>query len=263
MSQNTVRPCPICRSPATETFPARYVTAAKCANQECGHVYAAQAVELQGVSEYPDPAEECRCFAERNRRLAYYFASRGVIRDHETVLDFGAGAGHIAMAVREHFPTASLLCIEPNSQAQDWLVANRLHVLNGLEGVATGVDVVLLVEVLEHLDDPLGVLKSVATLLNPTGRVFVTTPCGETRSGSRPTKAYETPLHVQFFTERSLRRAMESAGLGPVEFLTVNELYPRNRGPAYLVSRAKDVLRPIRDRIQGYHHLVTVVGHHL
>ena len=88
--------------------------------------------------------------------------------------------------------------------------------------------------------------------------MFLSTPCGETRLGDRLTNAYDTPEHVQFFTERSLRLAVREAGFAGIRLLYLPELYPGARGA---LGAARDLLRyrvvmPILNRLRGYSHLV-------
>jgi hypothetical protein len=87
--------------------------------------------------------------------------------------------------------------------------------------------------------------------MNPGAQVFLTTPCGETRGGSRNTNAYETPEHVQFFTEASIRLACQNAGFAGFEFRYVKDMYPSGGSIAAL----KAIARPILIRLTGPRHL--------
>ncbi len=116
----------------------------------------------------------------------------------------------------------------------------------------------MLIEVIEHVPDPVGFLKRLRGCLDPKGQVFLTTPCGELRNGSRATNAYDTPEHVQFFTEKSLRLAVEKAGFSSITYEYIDALYPWNPNVlsfATFKRFAKIAARPILAALQGPRHL--------
>ena len=105
---------------------------------------------------------------------------------------------------------------------------------------------------IEHVDDPVAVLRALRERLAPNGRVFLTTPCGEDRRGARDIPAaYEDPAHIQFFTETSMRRACREAGLD-ITIEAIPEMSPPERFPT---QQIKSMARTLRDTLVGYHHL--------
>jgi hypothetical protein len=75
-------------------------------------------------------------------------------------------------------------------------------------------------EVLEHLADPLTVLKSLNDLILPGGILVLETPDCTGVEGIRNEKDYRAihPLsHINAFTPGSLRRIAESAGFLPID----------------------------------------------
>jgi SAM-dependent methyltransferase len=149
-------------------------------------------------------------------------------------------------------------CIEPDPPAAARLRQLGLNVVESLTDVPDeSVDAILMVEVIEHLDDPMAVLAILRTKLRQDGRLFVTTPVGETRRGSTDTIAYDTAEHVHFFSERSLARALAESGFPRHRFLTVNAMYPPGVGLQERIKvSVKRVARPIWSRLFGYRHLV-------
>jgi SAM-dependent methyltransferase len=87
--------------------------------------------------------------------------------------------------------------------------------MGGLEDASC--DFVLMSQILEHVRDPLAVLVHVARALAPGGRVLVETP----NLGGLDFRlfhrahwgAYHIPRHFHLFTQESLRRTVEAAGL--------------------------------------------------
>lgn len=99
-------------------------------------------------------------------------------------------------------------------------------------------DVITFVEVLEHLPDPLTYLKQAARLLRPGGLLYGTTPNAQganARLLGLDWSVYTPPEHLQLFTLRALRNALEAAGLdlvqARVEGLNPVELVRRRRRP--------------------------------
>ena len=125
----------------------------------------------------------------------------------------------------------------------------------------TGIfDVIYMIEVLEHVDDPILVLKTLNKLLAPKGKLFITTPCGQATSGRLVDAAFDTPEHIHFFTEKSLSKALVSAGFEAPKFRTLRHMYHIRRGPLVLTNAVKDVARFLRAKLLGQHQLVTFVG---
>jgi hypothetical protein len=112
--------------------------------------------------------------------------------------------------------------------------------------------------VIEHVPDPVGFLDARRRRLALQGRIFLTTPCGELRNGSRTTNAYDTPEHVQFFTEKSLRLAVKKAGFRDIHYEYIEALYPRSTSALSLATYKRLAMkgaRPILAGFQGPRHL--------
>jgi SAM-dependent methyltransferase len=228
----------------------------RCGDRRCGHLYASLPAPSQGVQTGRDHRAEVEAFRARNAQLVGAWLRHGFLRPGCAVLDFGSGSGHVALAVRER--VGAVTCVEADEGAQRWLRSQGLDLRAGLAECDRRYDAALLVEVIEHLDDPVGFLAALRGHLAPGGQVFLSTPCGETRLGDRRTNAYDTPEHVQFFTERSLARAALAAGYSTPRLVHLPELYPAAPG---LLGALRHGLRhqlamPLLNALRGYAHLV-------
>ncbi len=88
--------------------------------------------------------------------------------------------------------------------------------LDELAGRAGTFDVVTAIEVIEHVIDPVGLLRQIATLLAPGGVLVLTTGNVEQRRGTLAEWYYVTPdVHISFLGPRALSLAMGRAGLVP------------------------------------------------
>jgi SAM-dependent methyltransferase len=155
-------------------------------------------------------------------RRTFLLAERKV---GERVLDLGCGLGEFTAALAEH--GVEVVGCDVSQEALR-LARERFptleFVLSGDElpfGDAT-FDVVWAGEVLEHVQDGLGLLAEVRRVLVPGGRLLVSTPdhgpirrlwLGLSRA------AFERNFdprsdHVRFFTARTLRATLEAADLG-------------------------------------------------
>jgi SAM-dependent methyltransferase len=82
---------------------------------------------------------------------------------------------------------------------------------------AESYDAVLLIDALEHLDDPAGALEAAGRLLRPQGRVLVVAANARSAAATvfrgRHWHGYDFPRHRNIFDAETLRRLAESAGL--------------------------------------------------
>jgi SAM-dependent methyltransferase len=253
------RPCPICKASPAFGFKGIHQDALKCSGDDCGHVYAVSPSPMQGVQQHFDPEGECRQFRLRNISLVNYFLRMSFLLPTRRVLDVGAGAGHVAIAIREAMPSIEITCVEADPAAKAWLATKHLTAYDSLEDIEGVFDAIYLIEVIEHVDHPIPVLKKLRSVLSPKGQLFMTTPCGQTTSGRFVRTAFETAEHVHFFTEKSLSKALLAAGFDRPRFQTLRHMY-RIDGSRRARTLTMDVARFLRAKVLGHHHLITFVG---
>ena len=126
------------------------------------------------------------------------------------VLDFGCGLGGLPRYLRAAGWNAD--GYEDEGFARDWMTRNGLSVVERLEPASY--DVIFAIEVVEHLIDPLPVLRLLRESLRPGGRLVMTT--GNLAKARKPlsewTYASVPDVHVTFWTPRSWDRALGLAG---------------------------------------------------
>ena len=151
------------------------------------------------------------------------------------VLDLGAGEGSVARALAARGCAVTAVERDPDGIAV--LRAHGIHaVAADLETIAadalpTGaIDVVLLLDVVEHLVDPRALLARVPAWLAPGGRVLISVPHVAHAAvrlallqGHFPRT--DTGLldrtHLQFFDAQAVEELLAGAGLGVIDMLTV------------------------------------------
>lgn len=98
---------------------------------------------------------------------------------NKRVLDFGCGAGGFLQKAQTL--AAEVTGIELEARVRDhW--AGRVNILSSVEAAAAGnggYDLITAFHVVEHLADPRSMLKSLASLLRPKGRLIVEVPHSE------------------------------------------------------------------------------------
>jgi len=133
------------------------------------------------------------------------------------VLDYGAGRGAMALELKKR--GADVVAVEPFGH--DYLVslgvsayADRvdLHATIRFDGIAC-------LEVIEHLQDPRGVLSSLYGRLSPGGWLLVTTPNAAglpaKLMGQRWREAAK-PSHIVLFTPAALEKSLLAIGFRDV-----------------------------------------------
>ncbi len=128
-------------------------------------------------------------------------------------LDYGSGAGGLVRFVRD----AGIDCVgvdtgayAPRARAAGVPMLTDEEVTK----MPGAFDVVTLVEVIEHVIDPLPFLERVAALLRPGGLLFLTTGNAAAHRKGFFDWSYVVPeIHVSFYTPRALTIAFERLGL--------------------------------------------------
>jgi len=252
--------CPICASRGHWSFDSRFVAVHQCENARCRHLFAVDVDSNHGVMHAAQTEATESIYAERNERLVAFWEERRFVTQGSRILDVGAGSGHLAHSLKKRLPAVEILCVEESESLRNQLGRQGFAVATKLDSISSkrSFDAVLLIEVIEHVPDPVGFLDQLRGRLDLEGRIFLTTPCGELRNGSRATNAYDTPEHVQFFTEKSLRLAVKKAGFRDIRYEYIEALYPRSTSALSLATYKRLVLksaRPILARFQGPRHL--------
>jgi 2-polyprenyl-3-methyl-5-hydroxy-6-metoxy-1,4-benzoquinol methylase len=241
----------------------------RCRSKACGHLFAGDHGAGQGVmAPDVDPVKDDPAYPKRNERLIRYWRRIGFLRPGARVLDVGAGSGHMEEALSRE-TDLSLACVEPGVNYHPRLEEVGCRVYRAIEDIPGEelYDAILLIEVVEHVDDPVRILRAIRQRLAPGGRLFLTTPAGDHRRGKQDPwtlGAYNTPYHIHFFTPRSLEHALRLAGFKRRRYRFVMAFYPNDDKEDAVYESfwawryAKE--REIRYRFHGSNHLTYFAG---
>jgi 2-polyprenyl-3-methyl-5-hydroxy-6-metoxy-1,4-benzoquinol methylase len=163
-------------------------------------------------------ATELHTHWEYTSALAALKQVLGELRGRE-ILDVGCGTGPLVTLLAEN--GADALGIDTSANAIDLgrkSGANlRVMELGEAVGKLGRFDAVVLLEVIEHVTNPVKVLQTAAALLKPGGYIFVSTG-NWLLVKLEPGTPYIMPEgHICYFTPVTLAEAFRRAGIAPVE----------------------------------------------
>jgi predicted TPR repeat methyltransferase len=125
----------------------------------------------------------------------------------QTIIDIGCGAGHDLCALREALPDAALAGVEPNATLRTEVLACAACVPTVEDALIETADLLVCIDVLEHVPDPEAFLASVAERAPVGCLLFETTATADTG----------TPLHLPANRGWHPGRCLESHGWAMVD----------------------------------------------
>lgn len=145
----------------------------------------------------------------RQRAYATWLASQ-LERPPRLVLDVGCGNGSLLLALRERWPDVELRGVDPSPES---VARARDAGIDASCGSAASVahepaDLVVCVNVIEHVEDPVMFMRSMAALIAPGGTLLLVCP-----DGGRPWLELLFVDHMWSFTGQHLGRLAAMADL--------------------------------------------------
>jgi SAM-dependent methyltransferase len=179
---------------------------------------------------------------KRTRNAMQYLASRqdalwGVeraLRAHgaKRILEVGCGLGYLTYALRQSGYDATGIDISQEAVAfarqsyGDYFSTESLE--SHLANSNAVYDAIVMVELIEHLEEPIELLEKTLPLLKPGGRIVLTTP-NRTYLGYDESWATDLPpVHLWWFSEESVRAIGDrlNCSVNFTDFREYNQRYP-------------------------------------
>lgn len=169
------------------------------------------------------------------------------------LLDVGCGTGDFLLEARGRGWDVSGVEMSPDAVrvARGRGLAVTVGTLRDARLPEAAFDCVVLLDVIEHLTDPLAEMREIRRVLRPGGIVVVETPNWRSlyrRLLRHRWAALQPRIHLLYFDESTLRRALLEAGFEPLEATTeiVSLLSPeaarRGLGPRLALGMARDLI---------------------
>jgi SAM-dependent methyltransferase len=129
-------------------------------------------MDVKELSQISGPPEAHWYYAAKFDLLAATVSAFGARR----IVDVGAGSGVFARLLLERTDCQEAMCVDPAYERDHDETVNGkvLRFRRAYEG--TNFDLILLMDVLEHVDDDVALLSDVATSVSPGTPVFITVP---------------------------------------------------------------------------------------
>jgi len=125
----------------------------------------------------------------------------------ETVLDFGAGIGTFAKVLAQE--GHKVLCIEPDQRQREHIVQAGLTAFADISNLADrSIDLLYSLNVLEHIEDDVAVLRACHEKMRPGGRVLIYVPAFQVLYSSMD----KLVGHFRRYTRGELAEKMHLAG---------------------------------------------------
>ncbi|MFA6030690.1 MAG: class I SAM-dependent methyltransferase [Elusimicrobiota bacterium] len=235
----------------TDVFGA-YGTIRRC--RRCGLAYTSPRLKasalLDGYANAPD--EEYRLEGDARSMNAYL--SLAVLRRFAKggrLLEVGSSAGFFLNAARLSYEVTG---VEPSEWARDYSV-KRLHLpvvartMDEARFPDGHFDAAALIDVIEHLADPLAALRELARVLRPGGHLYLVTP----DIGSLSARLLRgrwwglRPAHIYYFDRKTMTAMLEKAGFE----VALVKSYGRIFTWGYWLSRLENYPRPVYKAVEA------------
>lgn len=229
------RPCALCGSPRLRLLirgdrDRLGIHTSQCL--DCGFIMSSPFYSADAVADFyresyralfkgqPDPKGLAGRHSYLRERVEFYapiLAEHGVVpAAGGYLLDVGCGEGTLLRTLRERHPGVNFAGVEPTLTYADHLVQDAgIPVVDDITRLdsAHQFDAILLIHVLEHVHDPVSLLKQIGQRLRPGGKVYVDVP---------DVAAHSTVIdlhlaHCNHFSTHTLDSALRRSGLRPLE----------------------------------------------
>lgn len=147
--------------------------------------------------------------------VAHQLAERNADRSRK-ILEVGCGLGYLTHALRKAGHNVRGLDISSNAVTEAKAAFGDNYICADVNDFAAApggerFDFIVMTEVIEHLDDPITVLRALRALLKPGGVALVSTPSKDFLPQTAVWRTDNPPVHLAWYSKTSLREIARRA----------------------------------------------------
>lgn len=224
----------------------------------CHFIYLTEVLSDMGMgllyNEWLDK-EMLRVHYSKLPHIIYHEHIVSILRKHfrakqqPTLMDFGAGYGRfVEMSVQKGFKT---FAFDISADKNDFMDNMGVTILNNLTNYKNYFNVIWVNQVLEHVSDPLSIVKTLADSLTEDGYIYIAVPdCTTVKKliAQKPLSQEQFKLlsphqHINAFTNETLKLLGTNSGLTPLGMVDFFRLYNLKLTPAELKFLVKKTIK--------------------
>ena len=201
--------------------------------------------------------------ARAARSLLDFIERQGPFSTRKRLLDFGCGGGHFLANAEE--AGWSAIGFDIGKSAIETCRSHQIAVTSEFSDLESGgFDVVVLSHVLEHLEEPVNLLRSLQALLAPQGKLIIEVPNVRSARARLSVPALSRwcgfderhrafPIHLWYFTPSTLARLLQHSGFQPLVVTTTgigleelirceprnNDAFPNHNSSREIANRSR------------------------
>lgn len=214
--------------------------------RRCGLTYTNPRLRLDRILQGYTQAEDTEYAEEAESRSINAYFTLAAIRRHTSkgrLLDVGCAHGYLLNAARVHFEVRGIelsSCSREYARKQLGLTVDAATLREAAYPDAH-FDVVTMVDVIEHLTDPLADLRDAHRILKPGGVLYLVTPdlSGLAAKLLRGRWWGLRPAHLYYFDPKTMSAMLEKAGFETLETRSFGKIFTYG----YWLSRIRNYPR--------------------
>ena len=245
--------CPVCQSKSpAKAWQYKEYEIFECPNCALQFVYPGRAASLEYYQEnyqdyvpatYEDIHPGTHFLINKIREVTQHY----LLPHQRRVIDVGCGPGILLVDLQKNGFECLGIDFNPalvRAANEQFHVPARVARLEDIITLGLRFDLALLSHVLEHVEDPVGLLKNIREILNPGGVLVIETPNRKWYSPSHSLEKgtlwwnYYPPHHLTFWSIAALDRVLRLSGYSVMECIS-RPFDDQNRIETFLGKRLK------------------------